>query len=259
VKLLLAAATADLRAPDWAMPSLSPAQAVQLQELGWREFTQAFRFPGHQFRAFGRSPLDSRERAANGDLLFAAPPWVHGDFALFSGTAHPEFVRFRLGRALADPFAGHRFRHPATRWYNLASRTGMRAYFPRNAPQVLDFFAGLVALRLRAGGRPLLVAKKCFVPLCAEGLARRLAELGLPQVRLVTGDWDRVDLDAPLVVPLISYGRSSAQGGFVVVAYAARGARRTMQRRGRRLARDRFQEEAPPGLPHGGALALLSR
>src|SRR5262249_9865638 len=43
-------------------------------------------------------------------------------------------------------------------------------------------------------------------PLCAAGLARRLADLGLPQVRLVTGDWDRVDLDAPFVVPLISYG-----------------------------------------------------
>ena len=57
-----------------------------------------------------------------------------------------------------------------------------------------------------SGWRPLLVAKKCFVARCAEGIQARLRRLGLADARVVTGDWDAADLTAPCVVPLISYG-----------------------------------------------------
>ena len=145
------------------MPTFPIDWAVEVQARGWEAHDTRFRFLGHDLQQFGRSPLESRERHANGDLSFAAPPAVRGDVAIFSGTALPEFLRFRLGRDLACPFAGYRFGHPGTRWYNIASRLGMRAHFPGNADQILDFFASLVSRRLSEGRRPLLIAKKWFV------------------------------------------------------------------------------------------------
>ena len=139
-------------------------------------------------------------------MSFAAPPAVRGDFMVFSGTALPEFLRFRLGRDLACPFAGYRFGHPGTRWYNIASRLGMRAHFPGNADQILDFFACLVSRRLSEGRRPLLIAKKRFAEFCSRTLTCTLAEIHPTPVRIVTNDWDTIDLVAPDVVPLITFG-----------------------------------------------------
>jgi hypothetical protein len=205
-RLLLAAPTADLRCPEWSLPPLDLDAVLSIQQAGWDRFGWTFRFLADELSAFGRSSPESRERTPEGDLIYATPPALPTDFALFSGTARPEFVRFRLGLVAANPFAAYRFLHSGTRWYNLASRTGMRSHFPGNAGQLLDFFAGLVARRLGEGQRPLLVAKKCFVDFCAKGLAERLRDLGLVSVRIVTGDWDGMDLAAPGMVPLISYG-----------------------------------------------------
>ena len=205
-ELLLRAPSADLRHPDWRMPTFPIDWAVEVQARGWEAHDTRFRFLGHDLQQFGRSPLESRERHANGDLSFAAPPAVRGDVAIFSGTALPEFLRFRLGRDLACPFAGYRFGHPGTRWFNIASRLGMRAHFPGNADQILDFFASLVSRRLSEGRRPLLIAKKWFVGLCAAGLRRRLGEYHPSPVEIVTGDWDTIDLMRPDVIPLINFG-----------------------------------------------------
>ncbi|HMD61623.1 MAG TPA: hypothetical protein VKG78_09335, partial [Opitutaceae bacterium] len=120
--LLLRTSTADLRSPDWRFPFFSLKWALEVQARGWEAHGARFRFLGNDLQQFGRSPLDSRERHANGDLGYATPPAVRGDFALFSGTAVPEFVRFRLGRDLACPFVGYRFGHPGSRWFNIASR-----------------------------------------------------------------------------------------------------------------------------------------
>jgi len=205
-ELLLRAPSADLRHPDWRMPTFPIDWAVEVQARGWEAHDTRFRFLGHDLQQFGRSPLDSRERHANGDLSFAAPPAVRGDVAIFSGTALPEFLRFRLGRDLACPFVGYRFGHPGTRWFNIASRLGMRAHFPGNADQILDFFASLVSRRLSEGRRPLLIAKKRFVGLCAAGLRRRLGEYHPSPVEIATGDWDTIDLMRPDVIPLINFG-----------------------------------------------------
>ncbi len=205
-RLLLRAPTADLRSAEWRMPPSWPGWALAVQASGWATHGERFRFLASDLQNFGRSPLESRERHTNGDLSFAVPPAIGADFAIFSGTALPEVLRFRLGQELASPFAGYRFDHPETRWYNIASRIGMRAHFPRNADQVLDFFAGLVSLRLLEGRRPLLVAKKRFVGLCDRLLVQTLAEVHPTPVRIATGDWDVVDLAAPDVVPLVHYG-----------------------------------------------------
>jgi hypothetical protein len=205
-RLLLRAPTTDLRTAEWRMPPSWPDWALAVQSSGWSVHGKRFRFLAYELQQFGRSPLESRERHASGDLSFAAPPAIDGDFVVFSGTALPEFLRFRLGRELASPFAGHRFDHPGTRWYNIASRVGMRAHFPRNPDQVLDLFAGLVSRRLVEGRRPLLVTKKRFLGLCERLLARTLAEVHPTPVRIATGDWDTVDLAAPDVVPLVHFG-----------------------------------------------------
>ena len=129
--LLLRAPSADLRHPDWRMPTFPIDWAVEVQARGWEAHDTRFRFLGHDLQQFGRSPLESRERHANGDLSFAAPPAVRGDFALFSGTAVPEFVRFRLGRDLACPFAGYRFGHPGTTLVQHREQARDACPFPR--------------------------------------------------------------------------------------------------------------------------------
>lgn len=188
------------------MPFAAPAWSLAVQAQGWADHADNFRFVAHELQQFGRSPLDSREWTPAGNLEFAAPPHASADVILYSGTAHPELTRFRLGAEVVSPFEGFRFAHPETKWYNIASRLGARSYFPKNADQVLDFFAGLLARRLSEGRRPLLIAKKCFVPLCVRGLTTRLRELGLARVRLVTTGWRRATLADPLAIPVINYG-----------------------------------------------------
>ena len=82
----------------------------------------------------------------------------------------------------------------------------MRAHFPGNADQILDFFASLVSRRLSEGRRPLLIVKKCFAEFCSRTLTCTLAEIHPTPVRIVTNDWDATDLAAPDVVPLITFG-----------------------------------------------------
>jgi hypothetical protein len=188
------------------MPLFSPAWALEVQARGWEAHGERFRFLGHELRQFGRSPLESRQRHRNGDLSFAAPPAVSGDLALFSGTASPELLRFRLGQDLVSPFADYRFDHPCTRWYNIASRIGMRAHFSGNADRLLAFFGFLVSRRLTEGSRPLLIAKRRFVQDCARALTRALEEIHPTDLRIVTAGWDQIDLSAPDVVPLINFG-----------------------------------------------------
>ena len=169
---------------------------------------QEFRFLGYELRKFGWSRLNSREKTASGGVAFAIKPQlaVPGcDVIVYSGTAHPDFLTFRLGGLeLANPFAGYRFEHPRTQWYNLASSLGTKGHFMGNAPQILDFFAQLVARRMQEGRRVLLVAKKCFVEYCAAEMEARLRGLGL-EVRVVKfGKGTR--LKDPKVIPIINYG-----------------------------------------------------
>jgi hypothetical protein len=203
-ELLLGASTADLQAPGWRMPPVYNDWAVAVQRHGRERHAGAFLFLGHRLAEFGSSPVETRLRGAGGELHFASRPLL-GDALVFSGTTAPEYVRYRLGEDLASPFAGYRFSNSGTRWFNLASPIGTRRYFPRHAPQVLDFFAELTARRAAAGKRVLLVARKCFVGFCAAGLSARLAGLGA-DLRVVTADWSAAALADPRVVPLISYG-----------------------------------------------------
>jgi hypothetical protein len=191
VDLLTKAPTPDLRSDQWRMPSISPQWAVAVQRMGRTLFGPEFRFLGYDLRKFGWSRLNSRKKTGGGGVAFALKPQldVPGcDVIVYSGSAHPDFLAFRLGGLeLANPFAGYRFEHPKTKWYNLASSLGTKGYFMGNAAQILDFFAQLVATRMQERRRVLLVAKKCFVELCAAEMEARLRGLGLDDVQVVKG------------------------------------------------------------------------
>ena len=204
--LALSAGNHKLRAPGWVLPELSPAHAIQIQQSGYDTYGTEFRYIAYEFRLFGFSPWDSREKLEDGSLAFSIQPAFDSNLIVFSGTVDPEFAGYRLGRALAAPFAEYLFIHEGTRWYNLASRTGMKKYFLSHEAQLLDFFAGLVANRLAEGKRVLLISKKVYVRRCRIGMEHRLYERGMVDARVLEHPLSPEDLADPLVVPIINYG-----------------------------------------------------
>jgi len=206
VDLLCKAQTNDLQCPDWKFPWFSTDWTFAVQNKGMEKYGDKFRFLGFDLQEFSHSPLESRERTANGKIAFAAPPFIGCDLMLYSGTVHPEFAEYRLGQKVANPFSDYVFKHHETKWYNLASRLGTRQCFKSNAPQTLDFFAQLIAKRMKGGRRPLLIAKKCLMKFCAVELEQRLKEFGVEGVTIVYQDWGETDLNRPGIVPLINYG-----------------------------------------------------
>jgi hypothetical protein len=203
--LLLEAPTNDLRSHGWQMPWLYRDWSLSVQSCGYKIHGDSFKFLAFDLVHFSRSPLESRERAANGDILFAAVPSVSMDFIIYSGTAHQQFSEYRLGTEFASPFETYTFIHPKTSWFNIASRLGAKRYFQKNSPQIFDFFAGLVARRLQEGKRPLLIAKKCFCAFCAGQMEKRLQDLGV-KARVSINGWQPELLSNAHVVPLIHYG-----------------------------------------------------
>jgi uncharacterized protein with HEPN domain len=203
--LLLDATTFDLRCHDWLFPQVFHDWALAVQTRGYNLYGEAFSFLGFDLVHFGRSPLESRERVANGDIIYAAIPSVSMDFIIYSGTAHQEFSKYRLGNEFTSPFEDFSFVHPETTWFNIASRLGAKKYFMKNSAQILDFFASLVARRIREGKRPLLLAKKFFSAFCARMMEERLRELG-EEAQVVISGWQTDLLENPRVIPLIHYG-----------------------------------------------------
>ena len=138
----------------------------------------------------------NRARAPRRRLEFAAPrrPRRRG---LFSGTAPPEFVRFAW--AATWPARSKTTGSIIPGRAGPISRAAWDACpFPENADRVLDFFACLVS-------RP--VEPRAATPADRQETLRRpllpsgcpAAARGIPPVagRIVTGDWDAIDLDAP--------------------------------------------------------------
>jgi len=203
--LLLNAKTLDLRSHGWGFPQIYHDWSLAIQTCGYGMYGDSFSFLAFDLVNFGRSPLESRERAASGDILFAAIPSVSMDFIIYSGTAHQEFTTYRLGNEFASPFEEYSFIDPETTWFNIASRLGARKYFKKNSEQVLDFFAALTAKRLLEGKRPLLLAKKCFCAFCAQKMEEKLRRLGV-EAQVVINGWKPDLLKNSLVVPLIHYG-----------------------------------------------------
>lgn len=205
VDAMMMAKTADLCSFDWRMPRFNHEWALPVQQAGWDAFGEDYRFLGYDLRQFCHSPLGSRWRDEHKEIHFSFSPLIDHDTVLYSGTAEPAFVKYRLGVEMSNAFEEYEFKHPDTRWLNIASRIGAARNFQKNSDQILDFFAALTAVRIREGKRVLLVAKKKLVPLCVQGMQSRLRALGIADAQVVTA-FDGVDLSCPSVVPIINYG-----------------------------------------------------
>lgn len=198
------ASDADLRRNAWRAPFIPSQWSLQVQQEGQQAYAEQFHFIAYALRRFGRSLFESREKTPQGDVSFSNPPWLNADSFIFSATLDTGFAETRLGLGLKVPYRDHRFAHPESRWYNLASNLGADKHFPNNLPQILDFFAGLIAERLAEGKRPLLVSKKRHVAACIRGLDERLTDRGVDcrVVHLPSDD----EIADPKVIPLIHYG-----------------------------------------------------
>jgi hypothetical protein len=206
-----AAPTADLRAPGWMFPPVRANWAEQLQRTGREQYGPAFRFVGYDLMQFGRSDPAGRERLENGDIRYAAQPNLGNEFIVFTGSMSKDLARYRLdldyARApVSSPFEDYRFEHPETQWFNIRNLLGAAKFFFKNAPQILDFYARIVASNISKGRRTLLVSRKKFVAFCRKGLTERLVSLGVEDAKIVTGNWDSHDLTNPKILPLIRYG-----------------------------------------------------
>lgn len=206
MRRLLNADQEDLRSRDWTIPPLDPRWSLQIQERGYEICGDGFWFIAFELKHFGLSKRQSRAWDQDGNLLFAAVPFIDSDLVVYSGTVDQDFAMYRMGTKLAAPFKDYVFTNPGTRWYNIASRIGMKKYFICHSPQILDFFTALIAMRLKEGKRPLLISKKDFRTTCARRIEKGLQELGIDSVKVITSHWEQVDLMDPKVIPLINYG-----------------------------------------------------
>ena len=203
--LLQGARPDDLYVPNWTAPLAPVKWAMGVQEAGYQVHGDSFRYIANDLRAFGRSPGPTRSRLDDGGLRFTSRPRIKADVIVYSGTCVPDFVKFRVGLNLADPFADYRFRHPDTKWFNIASSLGAGKYYVANEPQILDFYAALIARRYREGKRCVLVSKKAFVRRVAHGLQQRFGTQAL-SLKVVAGDFTPETLTRAETVPLIHYG-----------------------------------------------------
>jgi hypothetical protein len=210
-RLLAQAPTRDLQEGDWYLPWMDLEWVTAVQQHGRERFGPAFRFLGYEVHHFAHSDRCSRQRLPNGDIRFAALPYLGRQFIIFSGSMAKELARYRLDPdharpTLASPFEQHRFEHPGTRWFNLHLLDGAAKFFPKNAGRILDFIAAKVARNIQDGKCTLLVSRKKFIPLCQKLLRERLAAMGVASARIVTGNWKRHDLTDPRTIPVINYG-----------------------------------------------------
>lgn len=205
VDAMMMATTKDMGSGGWQMPFFNHEWSVPVQQAGWNAFGQDYKFLGYDLRQFCRSPLESRWRDEHDVIHFAISPLMDHDTVLYSGTAEPALVKYRLGVELKNAFEEYEFKHPDTRWLNIASKIGAARNFQGNSDQILDFFAALTAMRIGEGKRVLLVTKKKFVALCAQEMQSRLRALGIADAQVVT-KFEGVDFSRPSVVPVINYG-----------------------------------------------------
>lgn len=201
----------DARSEDLpsARFSWSPALnrfAHLLQQIGQERFGRAFRFVGYDLVQLRTSRPEERWKDTAGSVRFVARPWLGVHALMLSAHLHEEYLAHRLGVThVASPFSALRFRHSGTRVFNLRSRIGADRYFGRNAKQILDAFAVLLARNVAAGRTTILVSRKKSKAACVAGLQERLARWGV-DVRFLVDDEPLPEQPDPRIVPVIHYG-----------------------------------------------------
>lgn len=206
VETLLQARQQDLDSNDWWFHPLGHQTIASLQRLGWQLNGRNFRYIGGDLEIFGSTPGSQRQFTRQGDLEFSTAPWLAGKSMIFSGTADPDFLSYRLGVPITTHLADVRVSHPETRFYNLAVNHGMACNFESNAPQILDFFDRLMRQRLASGVKVALVSRLPLVDLCIDGLNQRLQGAGVHDWKVVTAQQWQMAEDKQGLIPVLHYG-----------------------------------------------------
>jgi hypothetical protein len=196
----------DLRCYEWRLPVLFPSQIALIQKMGVKSFGNDFSYIGNELQQFCQSPLMSRERTSDLVVSFAPIMVFEDDSVVYSGTTSLDLLKYRLEQGYVDPYPDYVFQDKDTTWYNISSNIGTRKHFESNAPQILDFYTALIVKRMAEGKRILLIAKKCFITLCAVELQKRLLAAGVNDAEIITESPGTADLSNAKSIPLINYG-----------------------------------------------------
>lgn len=188
-----------------SIPRLPADLRLEIERTGFKRFGRRFRNVIFDLVSFARSPVESREKFIDGSLQFAAVPEIDSGVIIFSATANLDLLNYRLGVPFENPFGSTKFRHPGTRWYNLASGMGFATSFFKNSPQILDFFSELIGRRVAEGKRILLISKKDFKSFCIAGLESRFEQQGV-DVKLIGDRLTATSISPANVIPVIHFG-----------------------------------------------------
>ncbi len=206
VQQLLHSTTDSLRSTTFPILSFKGDWALSVQSNGSYRHGDEYKFLCYDLNNLASSEPASREVLPSGDITYSVIPAVNTDVIFYSGTAHPELLRLRLGIEILSPFESFRFEHEDTRWYNLCSNIGTAMSWPRNSPQIIDFFAELIHRRRVEGKRILLIIKMKFKPEAVRLLSERLRQLGDTASSFLLENWTAEKIADPNVIPVIHYG-----------------------------------------------------
>ena len=142
----------------------------------------------------------------NGKIRFAVIPKITKHVIVFSATCSQRLIDHRLKTNFKAPFNLRSKTHPQTKVYNIANMIGAKSYFPKNMPQILDFYVGLIAKRVEQGKKVVLVSKKKSAKKCAKEINKRLVELGIGHLKaMVITKQTKFPLKDN-ILPIITYG-----------------------------------------------------
>ena len=205
-KTLLGAKT-ESPLPDLPRINDLPIKLVkEIMAKGIDRFEDEFVNILYELQQLTGSTKRSRYTQTNGDIRFAVIPTLTKHVIVYSATCSKELIDGRLKTKFKTPFDLLSKTHPKTRIYNLANWIGTYSYFPKNMPQILDFYVGLIAKRVKQGKKVVLVSKKDFADTCAEEINKRLDELeiGHLKTKVITKKTKFPLKDN--VLPIITYG-----------------------------------------------------
>lgn len=206
ISTLQAASTIDLRRPDWKLRALGSKDVLKIQFKGMELFQDTFRFIERELIEFGKSPPDSREKLPDGSIRFAMPPSLNQRIVFFSGTTQPKLMSFRLGQEIKHYPETPALVSSGSKFYNIASRSGMASYFPGNSSQIYDFVADLLTLRISEGKRMVLLSRKKFIQESASEIQKRLKANGLKNYTVIDPKDKRFAPGKTKQIPIIHYG-----------------------------------------------------
>ena len=200
-------AKADSPLPDLPRIKDLPIKLVkEIMAEGIERFEDEFVNILYDLQYLTGSVKRSRYVLPSGKIRFTVRPKLSKHVIIFSATCDKELLENRLKTKFKSSFNRRYKNHHKTTIYNLANMIGCKKYFIKNMPQILDFYVGLIAKRIKQGKKIVLVSKKCFASTCAKEINERFNELGIGHLKAkVIYKKTKFPLKDN-VLPIITYG-----------------------------------------------------